>query len=95
MSNARVLVDLLLTQPDRTICVSAIPASAVDLNFRPPNWLRCMKSLATTVNWILSAITFSMSLPRVLRSTIGRKALGLSYDCLFGLGMTIVIEILK
>ena len=48
-----------------------------------------------TINCILSAITFLMSLPRVLRRTMGQKALGLSYDDLFGLGMTMVIEVLK
>ena len=95
MSNARVLVVLPLTQPDRTMCVNAIPASTVDLNFRPPSWLGWMKSLDATMNCILSAITFSMSLPRVLRRTMGRKALGLSYDDLFSLGMTMVVEVLK
>ena len=37
MSNARMLVVLFLTQPDRTMCVRATPASVVDLNLRPPN----------------------------------------------------------
>jgi len=36
-----------------------------------------------------------MSLPRVLRRTIGQKAFGWLYDVLFGLGMIIVDEILK
>ena len=54
-----------------------------------------MKSLDATVNWILSAITFLISLPRVLSRTMGRKAFGLSYDVLFSLGMTTVVEILK
>ena len=47
------------------------------------------------MNWSLSAITFSMSLLRVLRRTIGQKAFGWSYDDLFGLGMTIVVDTLK
>ena len=36
-----------------------------------------------------------MSLPIVLRRTIGRNAFRLLYDCLFGLGMMIVEDILK
>ena len=47
------------------------------------------------MNCIRSAITFSTSLPRVLRRTMGRNAFGLSYDVLFGLGMTTVEEVLK
>ena len=95
MSKAKVLVALPFTHPERTMWVSAMPASDVDLNLRPPSWLRCMKSLEATENWSHSAITFSMSLPRVLRRTIGRNAFGLSYDCLFSLGMIIVVDILK
>ncbi len=41
------------------------------------------------------SITFLISLPRVLSRTMGRKAFGLSYDVLFSLGMTTVVEILK
>ena len=89
------LVDLPLAHPDQMICVSAIPASAVDLNFRLPSWLGWMKSLDVTMNWSLSATTFSMSLPRVLRRTIGQKAFGWSYNDLFGLDMTIVVNTLK
>ena len=47
------------------------------------------------MNWSLSAITFSTSLPRVFRRTIGQNAFRLPYDVLFGLGMTTVVEILK
>ena len=36
--------------------------------------------MEATINWILSAIAFSINLPRVFRRTIGRNALGLSYD---------------
>jgi len=54
-----------------------------------------MKLLDATVNWILSAVTFSISLPRVFRRMMGRKAFRLLYDVLFGLGMTTVVEILK
>ena len=95
MSNAKELVAFPLAQPDQTILVSTMPASAVDLNLRPPSWLGWMKLLEATVNWSRSAITFSMSLPRVLRRTIGWKAFRLSYDDLFGFGMTTVVDTLK
>ena len=95
MSNAKELVAFPLAQPDQTMWVSAMPASAVDLNLRPPSWLGWMKLLETTMNWSRSAITFSMSLPRVLRRTIGRKAFGLLYDNLFGFGMTTMVDTLK
>ena len=77
------------------MCVRATPASVVDLNLRLSNWLRWMKSFLTTRNWSLSAMTFSMSLPKVLRSTIGQKDLGWSYTILFSLGIIIVEECLK
>jgi len=95
MSKAKELVAFLLAQPNRTMWVSAIPVSAVDLNLRPPSWLGWMKLLEATVNWSRSAITFSMSLPRVLRRMIGRKAFGLSYDDLFSFGKTTVVDTLK
>ena len=95
MSKAKVLMSLPLAQPDRIIWISTMPASAVDLNLSPPSWLRWMKLLKATVNWSRSAITFSMSLPRVLSRTIGQKAFGLSYDGLFGFGMMTVVDILK
>ena len=37
MSNAKELVAFSLAQPDRTMWVSAMPASVVDLNLRPPS----------------------------------------------------------
>ena len=95
MSKAKELVAFPLAQPDQTMWVSTIPASAVDLNLRPPSWLGWMKLLETTVNWSRSAITFSISLPRVLRRTIGRKVFGLLYDYLFGFGMSTVVDTLK
>jgi len=95
MSKAKELVDLPLAHPDCTICISVIPVSMVDLNFRLPSWLGWMKSLDATMNWSLSATTFSISLPRVLRRTIRQKAFGWSYDNLFGLGMMIVVDTLK
>ena len=70
-------------------------ASMVDLNFNPPNWLGWIKSLLATVNWSLSAITFSMSLPNVLRRMIGRNAFGWLYEGLLGLGMIIMDKTLK
>jgi len=41
-----------------------------------------MKSFAVTWNWSLSPMTFSMSLPNVLRRTMGWKDLEWLYDCL-------------
>ena len=95
MSKARVLVVLPFDHPERIIWVSAIPASLVDLNFKPLSWLGWMNLLDATMNCIHSAITFSTSLPRVLRRMMGRNAFGLSYDVLFGLEMTTVEEVLK
>jgi len=40
-------------------------------------------------------MTFSMSLPIVLRRTISLNVLGESYDILLGFGITLVVEILK
>ena len=77
------------------IWVRTMPASMVDLNFNLPSWLGWMKSLLATMNWILSAITFSMSLPSVLRRTMGRNAFSWSYDDLLGLCMITVDETLK
>ena len=54
-----------------------------------------MKLLLVTVNWSLSATTFSMSLPIVLSRTIGWKAFSWSYEGLLGLGMMMVDKILK
>ena len=67
----------------------------MDLNFKPPSWLGWIKSLAAIVNWSLSLITFSISLPTVLSRTIGLKDFGELYNILFGLGMTTVIDLLK
>ena len=95
ISKVRELVNLPFDHPDPMMWVNAIPVSVVDLNLRPPSWLGWMKSFEATMCWSLSAITFSTSLPRVFRRTIGQNAFGLSYDVLFGLGMTTVVEILK
>ena len=95
MSNTRELVDFPLVHPNRTIWVRTMLASMVDLNFNPPSWLRWIKSLLVTMNWSLSATTFSMSLPRVLRRTIGQNTFGWSYEVLLGLGMIIVDKTLK
>jgi len=40
-------------------------------------------------------MTFSISLPKVLRRTMGLNAFGELYDILLGFGITIVVEILK
>ena len=95
MLKARVLVVLSFDHPKWMMWVSAVPASLVDLNFKPLSWLGWMKLLDTTMNCIHSAITFSMSLLRVLRRTIGQNAFRLSYNVLFSLGMTIMVEVLK
>ena len=95
MSKARVLFDRFMTQPVQMICVSAIPTSVMNLNFKPLSWLEWIKSLAAIVNWSLSPITFSISLPTVLSRTIGLKDFGKSYDVLFGLGMMTVVNLLK
>ena len=95
MLKVRELEDFPLDHPDWTMWVRATPTSVVDLNFRPPSWLGWIKSLYATVNWSLSVITFSMSFPRVLRRTIGWNTFGWLYEVLFGLGMTIVDDILK
>ena len=77
------------------MCVSTTPTSNIDLNFNPPSWLEWMKLLAVMMNWSLSPITFSISLPIVLSRTIGLKDLGVSYDFLFSLGIATVIDLLK
>jgi len=77
------------------IWVRAIPTSIMDLNFKPPNWLGWMKPLVTTWNWILSPMTFLISLLRVLNKTIGQNDLGKSYNALFGLGMITIDDLLK
>ena len=47
------------------------------------------------LNCSLSPMTLLMSLPIVLRKMMGLNDLGESYDFLFGLGITIVVETLK
>ena len=54
-----------------------------------------MKLFDVMLNWSLSPITFSMSLPTVLRKTISLNDLGESYNFLFSLGMTIIVNLLK
>ena len=93
--NTRVLMVKFLTQPVRIACIRAIPALVVDLNLRLPSWLRWIKLLDTVWNCSLSPMTFSISLPMVLKRTIGLNDLGESYDFLLGLGITIVVEVLK
>ena len=95
MSKARVLVDKFLIQPVWMIWVKATPASTVNLNLRPPSWLGWINSFEAVLNWSLSPMTFLMSLPTVLRRTIGLNTLGESYDFLFSLKMTIMVDLLK
>jgi len=75
--------------------VRATPASIVNLNLRPLSWLGWIKLFEAVLNWRHSPMTFSISLPTVLRRTIGLKALGESYDFLLGLGITIIVDLLK
>ena len=86
---------MFLIHPDLIMWVSTISTSIVDLDLRPPSWLGCMKLFDAILNWSLSLITFSMSLLTVLRRTIGLNDLGKSYDFLFSLGMTTVVDFLK
>jgi len=95
MSNARELIDFPLAYPEWMIWVRTMLAFMVDLNFNPPSWLGWIKLLLMTVNWSLSAITFSMSLPNVLRRKIGQNAFGWSYKDLLGLSMIIMDKTLK
>ena len=95
MSKARVLVDMFLIHPDLIMWVSTIPVSIVDLNLRLPSWLGCMKLFDAILNWSLSLITFSMSLPTVLRRTIGLNNLEELYNFLFGLEMMTIVDFLK
>jgi len=95
MLKASMLVEVFLDQPEWMMCIRTTLASIVDLNFSLPSWLRWMKLLATTWNWILSPITFSINLPRVLSKTIGLNNLGKLYNDLLGLRMIIVDDLLK
>ena len=95
MSNTRVLVDRFLIQPKQIMWVRATPASVMDLNFKPPNWLGCKKLFEAMRNWSLSPMTFSISFPRVLSKIISLNDLGELYNTLLGLGMTTIVDLLK
>jgi len=90
-----VLVKRFLTQPDWIMYVRAIHTSVIDLNFKPPSWLGWIKLFDAVRNWSLLPMTFLINLPNVLSRTISLNDLGESYDCLLGLGMTIIIDLLK
>jgi len=75
--------------------VRVIFASVVNLNFNPLNWLWQIKLLDMMWNWSLSPIILSISFPNMLRSTIGLKDLGKSYDDLLGFEIIIVVKFLK
>ena len=95
MSKARVLVDMFLIHPIWMKCVNTMLASIVDLNLRPPSWLWWIKLLDIIWNWSLSPITFSINFHNMLKSIMGLKDLGMSYDILLGFGIITVIEFLK
>jgi len=95
MSNANELVDMFLIYPIHMKWVRVISTSVVDLNSSPSNWLWWMKLLDVMWNWSLLPITFLISFPRVLRSMIGLKDFGESYDILLDLDIMIVVDFLK
>jgi len=69
--------------------------SIVDLCLRPPNWYGWMKSFEIIRNYILFLIIFLKSFPIMFNRTIGQKDLGEPYDALLGLGIMIVMDVLK
>jgi len=95
MLKANILVELFFVQPDRMMCIRATPASVVDLNFSPPNWLGWMKLFVVTWNWILSLMTFLINFPSMFSSMMGLNDLGKSYKGLLGLGMITIKDLLK
>ena len=95
MLNTSVLVKRFFIQPEQMMCVRATPVSVVDLNFKPPSWLEWIKLFAAVRNWSLLPITFSISLPNMLSSTISLNNLGESYNALLGLDIITIIDLLK
>jgi len=75
--------------------IRATPTSMVDLCLRLPNWYGWMKLFEIVRNCILSLIICSKSFPVVFNRTMGQKDLGESYNALLGLGMMMVIDVLK
>ena len=69
--------------------------SVVDLCLRPLSWQQWMNELEIMWNWSRSPIIFSKSFPIVLRRTIGWKDLRVSYNVLFSLEITTVVDVLK
>jgi len=90
-----ILVWHYLSHPAQIIWVRYIPASVVDLCLMPPSWLGSRKLLVVIWNCSLLLMTFSTSLPVVLRSTMGQKELSVLCNVLFGLGMTTELADLK
>ena len=84
-----------LSHPAQIIWVRYTPGSVVDLCLMSPSWLGSKKPLAVMWNCSLLLTTFSISLPVVLRRTMGQKELGVLCDVLFGLGMTMELVDLK
>ena len=95
MLNTSVLVKRFFIQPEQMMCVRATPVSVVDLNFKSLSWLGWIKLFAAVRNWSLLPITFSISLPNMLSSTISLNNLGESYNALLGLDIITIIDLLK
>jgi len=95
MLNAKMLISTFLTYPKQMKCIRETPASTVKHCLSLSSWLGWIKLFEIKWNWILSPITLSMSLPIVLRRTMGLKNLEESYDSLLNLGMMIEVNVLK
>ena len=95
MSNARTDVTCLEAHAVRTRWVRETAASSTDLWRIPPVWHGWMAPEERPSNWSRFAIIFSMSLPNVLRRTIGLYDLAFSYDGLPGLGIMTDTDCLK
>ena len=95
ISNAMTLVWHCLSHPAQIMWVRYTPVSVVDLCLTPPSWLGSKKLLVVMWNCSLLLTTFSISLPIVLRRTMGQKKLGVLCEVLFGLGITTELDNLK
>ena len=69
--------------------------SVVDLCLKPPNWHKWMKLFEIVKNCILSLIIFLKSFSIMFNKTIGQKNLEELYMVLLGLGIIMVVDILK
>ena len=75
--------------------VKTTPALVEEWYLRLSSWQRWMKLLEIDKNCSHSPIIFLNSLLVVLSKTIGQNDLVESYNILFGLGMIIVVDVLK